>query len=166
MYIFTIMKKKFYRKLIFFLWEKVHILLILKSKRSMCHHTNFYSMPLMSSYRKPFHLHFQVLLSGILVQNASNVKQFKSGLEILPHNCIMQCYTDYKKYIMYTKNVDSMSWLSCISYLSLYMRTWYLLLTLPCSMELYISYFIDPWFNIETQILIYSAWLSLLSSNL
>jgi len=75
----------------------------------MCHHTNPYSMPLMSSYRKPFHLHFQVLLSGILVQNASNVKQFKSGLEILPHSCIMQCYTDYRNYIIYTKNVNSMS---------------------------------------------------------
>ena len=32
--------------------------------------------------------------------------------------------------------------------------------------ELYISYFIDPWFGIETQLLIYSACLSLLSTNL
>ena len=38
--------------------------------------------------------------------------------------------------------------------------------TLPCSMELYISYFIDPWFGIEIQILIISASLSLLSTNL
>jgi len=30
----------------------------------------------------------------------------------------------------------------------------------------YISYFIDPWFGIETQILIYSACLSRLSTNL
>ena len=29
----------------------------------------------------------------------------------------------------------------------------------PCSMELYISYFIDPWFGIKTQLLIYSACL-------
>jgi len=28
------------------------------------------------------------------------------------------------------------------------------------------TWFIDPWFGIETQLLIYSAWLSLLSSNL
>ena len=27
-----------------------------------------------------------------------------------PHKCSMQCYTDYRKYIMYTKNVNSMSW--------------------------------------------------------
>ena len=38
-------------------------------------------------------------------------------------------------------------------------------ITLPCSMELYISYFIDPWFGIETHLLIY-ACLSLLSTNL
>jgi len=39
-------------------------------------------------------------------------------------------------------------------------------ITLPCSMELYISYFNDRWVGIETQILIYSACLSLLSTNL
>ena len=35
----------------------------------------------------------------------------------------------------------------------------YCSITLPCSMELYISYFIDPWVGIETQLLIYSACL-------
>ena len=65
------------------------------------------------------HLHFQGLLSGILSlltpkthirSNSSNVCN-RGGSEILPHNCYMQCYTDYRKYIMYTQTVNSMSWL-------------------------------------------------------
>ena len=46
-------------------------------------------------------------------QNASNTNSstvyISGGSEILPHNCIIQCYTDYRKYIVYTKNVNSMS---------------------------------------------------------
>ena len=53
------------------------------------------------------HLHFQGLLFGILslltfkthqMSNSSKVYIW-GGSEILPHNCIMQCYTDYRKYI-------------------------------------------------------------------
>ena len=60
------------------------------------------------------HLHFQGLLSGILslthqMLNSSKVYIW-GGIENLPHNCIMQCYTDYRQYIMYTKNVNSVSW--------------------------------------------------------
>ena len=47
-------------------------------------------------------------------QNASNTNSstvyISGGSEILPHNCIIQCYTDYRKYIVYTNNVNSMSW--------------------------------------------------------
>jgi len=64
------------------------------------------------------HLHFQGLLPGILslltfkthqMSNSSKVYIW-GGSEILSHNCIKQCYTDYRKYIMYTNNVNSMSW--------------------------------------------------------
>jgi len=64
------------------------------------------------------YLHFQGLLSEILSLLTSTTHQMSNspnvyiwgGLEILPHNCIMQCYKDYRKYIMYTKNMNSMSW--------------------------------------------------------
>ena len=42
-------------------------------------------------------------------QNASNVKQFKSLYLRWSHNCSIQCYTAYRKYIMYTYTVNSMS---------------------------------------------------------
>jgi len=50
----------------------------------------------------------------------------------------------------------------------LYMYTWHLLLNHIAMFyaTVYISYFIDPWVDIETQILIYSACLSLFSTNL
>ena len=62
------------------------------------------------------HLHFQGILPGILslltfkthqMSNSSKVYIW-GGSEILSHNCIKQCYTDYRNYIMYTKNVNSM----------------------------------------------------------
>ena len=64
------------------------------------------------------HLHFQGLLSGILSLLTSKTHQMSNSSkvyiwgvsEIRPHNCNMQCYTDYRKYIIYTNNVNSMSW--------------------------------------------------------
>ena len=68
------------------------------------------------------HLHFQGLLSGIFPLLTSKTHQMANssvyiwvGSEILPHNCSMQCYTYYRHYIMYTNNVNSMAWPSCIS---------------------------------------------------
>ena len=62
------------------------------------------------------HLHYQGLLSGILSLLTSKTHQMSNSLylrwpENLSHDCIMQCYTDYRKYTMYTKYVNSMSWL-------------------------------------------------------
>ena len=45
--------KKIVRKWFFFLWRKVYILLIQKSKNKACHRTTFYSIFNMSSFRKP-----------------------------------------------------------------------------------------------------------------
>ena len=64
------------------------------------------------------HLQFQGLLSGILSQLTSKTHQMsnnskvynRGGSEMLPLNCNMQCYTDYRQYIIYTKNANSISW--------------------------------------------------------
>ena len=92
------------------------------------------------------HLHFQGLLSGILSLLTSKTHQMSNsskvsiwgGSEIRPHNCIMQCYTDYRKYIMCTKNVNSTSWLylyilskCCPITLSLFYETVYVILHWP-----------------------------------
>ena len=53
MYIFTKFEKNCDTKLIFFLGEKVYILLIEKKKNSICHRTNINSIFKMSSYRNP-----------------------------------------------------------------------------------------------------------------
>ena len=110
------------------------------------------------------HLHFQGLLSGIFSLLTSKTHQMSNsskvsiwgGSEIRPHNCIMQCYTDYRKYIMCTKMWIQRHYSTCISYLSVVQSHCH------CSMKLYMSYFIDPWFGIETLIRIYSACLSVL----
>ena len=95
------------------------------------------------------HLHFQGLLSGILSlltpkthirSNSSNVCN-RGGSEILPHNCYMQCYTDYRKYIMYTKcEFNVMTVIIYAIWCCTCIPDICCSITLPCSMELYISY--------------------------
>ena len=63
------------------------------------------------------HLHYQGLLSGILSLyhpkriKCQTVQKFIFEVVQKSYKCIMQCYTDYTRYIMYTKHVNSMSWL-------------------------------------------------------
>jgi len=81
------------------------------------------------------HWHVQGLLSGTLSlltfkphhMSSSSTFYIWGGSEMLPHNCIMQCYTYYRKYIMYIKIWIQWPDRTCILYLIVYMYTWYLL---------------------------------------
>ena len=108
------------------------------------------------------------LLTSKTQKNAnSSTVYIWGGSAILPHNCIIQCYTDYRKYSVYqTCEFNVMTVLVYPIWVCTCVPGIYCSITLSCSIELYMSYFIDPWFGIETQILMYSACLSLRSTNL
>ena len=119
------------------------------NQRLRYNYTQFKKTPLSQEWKSllfAIHLHFQGLLSGILSLLTSKTHQMSNsskvsiwgGSEIRPHNCIMQCYTDYRKYIMCTKNVNSTSWLylyilskCCPITLSLFYETVYVILHWP-----------------------------------
>ena len=112
------------------------------------------------------HLNFQGLLSGILSMLTSKTHQMSNsskvyiwdGLDILPHNCIMQCYTDYRYNVYQTCEFNVITVLVYPIWVCTCIPDICCSVTLPCSMELYSSFFIDSWFGVETQILIYSAF--------
>ena len=122
------------------------------------------------------HLHFQGASVWnslpVNIQKGSDVKQFKSLYWRWFRNSARYLYYAklhrlQKIYNVYqTCEFNVMAVLVYPIWLCTCIPDIYGSIILQCSIELYISYWIDPWFGIETQILMYSACLSLRSTNL
>jgi len=91
----------------------------------------------------------------------TNDKSSESYIYTITIPTISACVTSLERiYIMYTKKKSEFNVMIVLVYP---IWLWTCIpgiccsITLPCSMELYISYFIDPWVDIETHIPIYTA---------